>query len=82
MRELLFVFLGGGIGSVLRYGIKLVQTHLSLNPISTLGQTIFPWPTMVANVLGCLLIGGHLEIRVHNLVTGTIQDRFTFPPRR
>ena len=57
MRELLFVFLGGGIGSVLRYGIKLVQTHLSLNPISTLGQTIFPWPTMVANVLGCLLIG-------------------------
>ena len=23
-----------------------------------------------------------LEIRVHNLVTGTIQDRFTFPPRR
>ena len=57
MRELLFVFLGGGIGSVLRFGIKLIQTHLSLNPISTLGQTIFPWPTMVANVLGCLLIG-------------------------
>ena len=35
MRELLFVFLGGGIGSVLRYGVKLVQTHLSLNPMSS-----------------------------------------------
>lgn len=57
MRELLLVFLGGGIGSVLRFSIKLVQTHLGLNPISTLGQTIFPWPTMTANVLGCLLIG-------------------------
>lgn len=57
MRELLLVFLGGGIGSIFRYGIKLIQSHLSLNPISTLGQTVFPWPTMVANVLGCLLIG-------------------------
>jgi len=57
MRELLLVFLGGGVGSVFRYSIKLLQTHLSLNPISSLGQAIFPWPTMIANVLGCLLIG-------------------------
>ncbi|MBO4754735.1 MAG: fluoride efflux transporter CrcB [Bacteroidales bacterium] len=57
MRELLLVFLGGGLGSMLRYGIKLMQNHLALNPLSTLGQTVFPWPTMVANVLGCLLIG-------------------------
>ena len=57
MRELLLVFLGGGLGSMLRYVIKLLQNHLALNPLSTLGQTVFPWPTMVANVLGCLLIG-------------------------
>ncbi|MBR5069662.1 MAG: fluoride efflux transporter CrcB [Bacteroidales bacterium] len=57
MRELLLVFLGGGLGSMLRYGIKLMQNHLALNPLSTLGQTVFPWPTMVANVLGCLFIG-------------------------
>lgn len=57
MRELLFVFLGGGIGSVLRFSIGLIQAHLRLNPISTLGQTLFPWPTLTANVLGCLLIG-------------------------
>ena len=42
---------------MLRYVIKLLQNHLALNPLSTLGQTVFPWPTMVANVLGCLLIG-------------------------
>jgi len=57
LREFLFVFLGGGIGSVLRYAIGLIQVHLRLNPISTLGQTLFPWPTLTANLLGCLLIG-------------------------
>jgi len=57
LRELLFVFLGGGVGSVLRFSISMIQTHLKLNPISTLGQTLFPWPTLTANLLGCLLIG-------------------------
>lgn len=57
MREILFVFLGGGLGSVLRYFFILVKDHLRLNPISTLGQTLMPWPTLTANVLGCLLIG-------------------------
>ena len=57
MREFLFVFLGGGFGSLLRYSIGLAKDHLRLNPLSTLGQTIFPWPTLTANVLGCLLIG-------------------------
>ena len=36
------------------------------------------FPTVVEG----LVRRGHLEIRVHNLVTGTIQDRFTFRPRR
>lgn len=57
MRELFFVFIGGGFGSVLRYAIALSKEHLRLNPLSTLGQTVFPWPTLTANVLGCLLIG-------------------------
>ena len=35
------------------------------------------FPTVVEG----LVHRGHLEIRVHNLVTGTIQDRFTFRPR-
>ncbi len=36
------------------------------------------FPTVVEG----LVHRSHLEIRVHNLVTGTIQDRFTFRPRR
>lgn len=57
MRSLLFVFLGGGIGSVLRYMISMLGQHLKLNPLSWWGQTLFPWPTFVANLAGCLLIG-------------------------
>ena len=57
MREILLIFIGGGCGSVLRYGIVLAKEHLRLNPLSAMGQTLFPWPTLLANVLGCLLIG-------------------------
>jgi len=57
MREILAVFLGGGFGSLLRYSFVLAKDHLRLNPLSTLGQTLFPWPTLIANLLGCLLIG-------------------------
>jgi len=57
MRSLLFVFIGGGAGSALRFLISMLGQHLRLNPLSWLGQTLFPWPTFAANLLGCLLIG-------------------------
>ncbi|MDR0657534.1 MAG: fluoride efflux transporter CrcB [Mediterranea sp.] len=50
MKEIVFVFLGGGAGSVFRYLL-----HLSMNgrgPVSG-----FPWSTFTVNVLGSLLIG-------------------------
>ena len=53
----LWVFLGGGIGSVLRYMLSMFGQHMKLNPISWWGQTLLPWPTLIANVAGCLLIG-------------------------
>ncbi len=48
------VFLGGGIGSMYRYGLaRLVQP----------GQPRFPWATLLANGLACLVpglvLGGH-----------------------
>lgn len=43
----LFVALGGALGSVLRYFMSLVIPKMAG----------FPWPTFVANVLGCLCIG-------------------------
>lgn len=50
MKELLFVFIGGGTGSVFRYAISWFwkQQHWS---------AALPWPTLLANVAGCFLIG-------------------------
>ncbi len=43
----LFVFLGGGLGAVCRYGIsKLVQT-----------SSAFPYATFLANVISCIILG-------------------------
>lgn len=46
LKALLFVFLGGGLGSSLRYLIGLWFKPASL-----------PWGTLTANLIGCLLIG-------------------------
>lgn len=62
IRELILVFLGGGMGSVCRYGVgayllKSVEVR-------------FPVATLMANALGCLLIGllmGYLSNRPSTL---------------
>ena len=48
MKQLLFVFIGGGIGSVLRYLISFIFKNNSYN---------FPWSTFIVNMIGCFLIG-------------------------
>ncbi|MCY4161948.1 MAG: fluoride efflux transporter CrcB [Flavobacteriaceae bacterium] len=48
MKELLLVFVGGGMGSVLRYSIGL------LIPSTTHS---FPYPTLIANLIGCFFVG-------------------------
>ena len=45
IRNILFVALGGAVGSVCRY------------LISRMADTSFPWTTLCVNVLGSLLIG-------------------------
>lgn len=48
MRTLIFIFLGGGLGSLFRFLIsKFFETS----------KGDFPWPTLLANFFGCLLIG-------------------------
>lgn len=43
----LYIFLGGGIGALLRWSLSLASTALKLGP----------WiGTLVANVIGCILI--------------------------
>lgn len=53
MKDFLYIFLGGGCGSVLRYMVTLFGRHIALDPRY---QTVFPWPTLVVNVVGCFLI--------------------------
>lgn len=48
MKTVLLIFLGGGIGSVFRY------LTAKIIPIA---KGAFPWPTLIVNLLGCLLIG-------------------------
>jgi CrcB protein len=49
MRTLLFVGIGGGVGSILRYTISLfVGKHIPI---------VFPFGTLLVNISGCFLIG-------------------------
>ncbi|GAA4815827.1 fluoride efflux transporter CrcB [Litoribaculum gwangyangense] len=57
MKQFLMVFLGGGFGSVLRYFIgKYLNTS----------EGVIPYGTLVANVLGSLLIGIILGLAIKN----------------
>ncbi len=48
LRNFLLVALGGAGGSVLRYALSWLLPR---------GLHGFPWPTFLANILGCLIIG-------------------------
>ena len=48
MVNLIAIFIGGGLGSVLRYLISLFF-------IAKNNQMIFPWSTFFANVLACIV---------------------------
>lgn len=48
MKIWIFIFLGGGLGSILRYYISLLFKNVSSQ---------YPLGTFMANLLGCLLIG-------------------------
>ncbi len=47
LKNIIFIFIGGGFGSVFRFLIS----HYFSKPNG------FPWSTFFANVLGCLIIG-------------------------
>jgi CrcB protein len=56
MRALLWVAMGGGAGSALRFGI---QRWLNIGP--------FAWGTLLVNFAGCLLIGMLWAISIRGL---------------
>jgi len=63
MTHLLLVFIGGGLGSVARWGISL-----ALQPL----LPRFPWATLAANGLACFIMG---ILLAHQLATGVVEQR-------
>ncbi len=57
MKQIVLVFIGGGLGSVLRYWISRI-----LNPY----YSNFYLGTFAVNIIGCLLIGLLLGITIRN----------------
>lgn len=49
-KEIIYIFLGGGTGSALRYCIQLLM-HERIIPYN------FPWATFTVNFLGSFFIG-------------------------
>lgn len=59
MIKLLFVFLGGGLGSVARYSVGHLVARMTprdLEPPHWLD--LYPFATMLVNLVGCAVIGG------------------------
>ena len=50
VKDLLFVFIGGGLGSICRYMLACLLVRESI-------QSQFPWGTFVANCCGCFVVG-------------------------
>ena len=57
MKQVLLVFLGGGIGSALRYAI---------GKFFNMSSTGFPWGTFSVNIIGSLLIGVFMGVALKN----------------
>ena len=60
----LYVFLGGGLGSIFRYGIArgLSSYHF-----------IFPYATLVANILSCIVLGFFVSWSLREGMNGNLK---------
>ena len=56
----LLVFLGGGLGSLCRFGIAQWMANFKFH---------FPWATILANVLACLVLGSLVGLAMKNKVS-------------
>lgn len=77
-KEIIYIFIGGGTGSALRYCVQLLM-HERIIPYH------FPWATFTVNLLGSFLIGLfyalserlHLSAEVRLLLTTGLCGGFT-----
>lgn len=63
----LLVFLGGGLGSLARYGM----THLL--PAIDHEEGTFPWATLGANLLACIILGVGLGLVSRQVLSKELQ---------
>ena len=78
VKEILAIFVGGGVGSLLRYLVQMVL-HERIRPYD------FPWATLSVNLVGSFLIGlfyawsarWHLSVEVRLLLTTGLCGGFT-----
>ncbi|MCP3928232.1 MAG: fluoride efflux transporter CrcB [Bacteroidetes bacterium] len=63
MLNYLLVFLGGGMGSICRYGISHLLTPYRLT---------FPYATLIANIISCFILG----MLVGMSMKGSINDHY------
>ena len=66
MMNLLLIAIGGAVGSLARYGTAVVFAGPP-------DRTTFPWGTLAANLIGCLLIG---------YINGLLLDKVLRPEMR
>lgn len=66
VRDIVLVFLGGGLGALTRYGIGVA--------LALVAGRNFPWGTLAANLIGCLLVGviGQRVIQLEPLPGGEL----------
>lgn len=60
LKAVLMVFIGGGLGSLLRYALSLALVPWSQK---------FPYATLTANVLSCVLLGFLIGITTKNALS-------------
>jgi CrcB protein len=67
-KELLLVFTGGGLGSILRYSItKFTYTRFQLT---------FPFGTLMVNILACLILGIAVGMADQKQIIGPLSRLF------
>ncbi len=69
MRSLIYIFIGGGVGSVFRY---LIQLAINQSVITKL-----PLGTFVVNIIGCFLIGAFYSLSERLNLSNEIRLLFT-----
>jgi CrcB protein len=67
MKEVVWVFIGGGLGSICRYAITIILKQTN---------SLYPWPTLLANAIGSLLIGILADQWIRNTSTHSANTLF------